>query len=106
MVFLAWRGFLFSDDKLHYFCEDNPLEAKSRQNNYLFAHLTDEASTSRTKQNETERTKEEEPKHLQHDAHKDKPQTIFVPSFNEAIKREHQQNAKKDEAVTSRHALL
>ena len=49
---------------------------------------------------------EEEPKHLRHDAHKGRPQAIFAPSFNEAIKREHQQNAKKDEAVTSRHALL
>lgn len=62
--------------------------------------------TRRKKTNTQADANEEEPKHLQHDAHKDKPQTIFVPSFNEAIKREHQQNAKKDEAVTSRHVLL
>lgn len=62
--------------------------------------------TRRKKSNTQADANEEEPKHLRHDAHKDKPQTIFVPSFNEAIKREHQQNAKKDEAETSRHALL
>lgn len=38
--------------------------------------------------------------------HKGRAQAIFAPSFNEAIKREHPQNAKKDEAETSRHALL
>lgn len=64
------------------------------------------ARTRRKKTNTQADANEEEPKHLQHDAHKDKPQTILVPSFNKAIEREHQQNAKKDEAEKSRHALL
>lgn len=48
------------------------------------------ARTRRKKTNTQADANEEEPKHLQHDAYK----------------AEHQLNAKKGEAVTSRHALL
>ena len=65
-----------------------------------------QAERSRTHAHARRQTQAEEPKHLRHDAHKGRPQAIFAPSFNKAIKREHPQNAKKDEAETSRHALL
>lgn len=61
------------------------------------------ARTRRKKTNTQADANEEEPKHLQHDAHKDKPQIIFVPSFNKAIEREHQQNARRVNSTTAAH---
>lgn len=78
------------------------------------------ARTRRKKTNTQADANEEEPKHLQHDAHKARAHKLslhphLMKLLNESTSRthaqarrnrEHKQNAKKDEAETSRHALL
>lgn len=106
--FLAWRGFLSSDDKLHYFARVTLWKRNPDKITIFLLTLQmrrAQAERSRTHTHEGRR-KQKRVEALATRCAKGGSQAIFAPSFNEAIKREHLQNAKKDEAETSRHALL